>query len=387
MGRRTIITTVGLVSLLLFAACNGSKPWVSQNSADWQTKSFAQEQVAYKVFLIGDCGKPSIDSAEPSFVLLQSKLTKAGENSAVIFLGDNIYNAGLLPEGHEDRTESLRRINTQLDILRDYKGTVVYVPGNHDWDNNGENGWEAVNREEKHIEDSLNRGNTFRPDNGCSGPSVVSLPNDIAILAYDSQWWLHNHDKPTRKDGCEADNEDEFVTAMDTAIKQNADKNIIVVAHHPFYSNGPHGRRFPLYEHFFPLTAFKKNLWVPLPIFGSIYVFARKLGASNQDIGNKKYKALKKALVPVFSQHKDLVYAAGHEHDLQYFNKDEQHYIVSGSGTKKSYTVGGHGAEFTYGAKGFSVLNYLENGEVWVEFICPERGGMEEKVVFRKQLK
>lgn len=373
--------------LLAFAACNSSKPWVSKSNMDWETMNFDPAQVNYKVFLIGDCGKPSADSSEPSFVLLKSKLVEAGEKSAVVFLGDNIYNAGLLPEGHEERAESLRRINTQLDVLKGYAGTVVYVPGNHDWDNNGIEGWAAVNREEKHIESELDMGNTFRPDGGCSGPSVVQLPNDITILAYDSQWWLHKYAKPTKKDGCQADNEEEFIQAMDTAIKDNSSKNILVVAHHPFYSNGPHGRRFPLHEHFFPLTAFKKNLWVPLPVIGSIYVFGRKFGASNQDIGNKKYKALRKALIPVFSQHKDLIYAAGHEHDLQYFHKGDQHYIVSGSGTKKSYTAGGHGADFTYGEKGFSILNYLDNGEVWVEFVCPTEGGEKQELVFRKKLK
>ncbi len=374
-------------TFLVLSACNSSKPWYHKKVVDWQLYTYAEEKVNYKVFLIGDCGKPSSDPLEPSFVLLREELIKAGNKSAVVFLGDNIYNAGLLPVDHPDRKESLRRIDTQLDILKDYQGKVVYVPGNHDWNNNKEGGWEAIKREENYIEKELDQGNTFRPDDGCSGPSVIDLTDNTILIAYDSQWWLHEHDKPGKKEGCLADNHEEFVKEMEKTLQENKDKNIILASHHPMYTNGTHGGHFPWYEHLFPLTFIKKYLYIPLPVFGSVYVFSRQLGVSNQDVGNKLYKSLRRSLIPVFSEHKGLIHATGHEHSLQYFPKGDQHYIVSGSGTKANYTVKGHGAEFTYAKKGFSVLNYLQNGEVWMEFISPDEVSNEKKIVFRKKLK
>lgn len=376
-----------LLTIVALSACNSSKPWYHKNVVDWQLNSYPDNQVDYKVFLIGDCGKPVSEPLEPNFVILRKRIMEAGEKSTVVFLGDNIYNAGLLPEDHKDRQECLRRINTQLEVMKDYTGKVVYVPGNHDWSNNTEGGWEAVKQEEKYIEGYLKSGNTFRPDDGCSGPSVVNLNDNTVLIAYDSQWWLHEHEKPTKKDGCQADNHDDFISEMDKALQENSGKNIILASHHPMYTNGTHGGHFPWYEHLFPLTFIKKYLYIPLPIFGSVYVFSRQLGVSNQDVGNKSYKALRNSLIPVLSKYKGIIHATGHEHSLQYFPKGEQHYIVSGSGTKANYTVKGHGAEFTYAKKGFSVINYLKNGEVWMEFISPAEDSDEGKVVFRKKLK
>lgn len=369
------------------SACNSSKPWYSKTQVNWEQHNYTLSDVKYRTYLIGDCGKPKSNPLEPSFVLLRKKLLEAGESSAVVFLGDNIYNEGLLPDGHPDSVENRRRINTQLDLLKDYKGKVVYVPGNHDWSNNTETGWEAVKREEKYIEGYLNSGNTFRPDDGCPGPSVLNLDENTVLIAYDSQWWLHKHDKPGKKDGCLSDTREEFVQQMEKVLNENSGKNMILASHHPLFTNGTHGGHFPLHEHLFPLTAFKKNLFIPLPVIGSIYVFGRAWGiATNQDVRHKHYKSLRKSLVPVFAKHKNLIHATGHEHSLQYFPKGEQHYVVSGSGTKYSYTVKRHGADFTYAHKGFSVVSYLNNGEVWLEFISPDENGAEE-LVFRKKLK
>jgi len=38
----------------------------------------------------------------------------------------------------------------------------------------------------------------------------------------------------------------------------------------------------------------------------------------------------------VFDEHENIIYAAGHEHNLQYYDRNNRHYIVSGSDGKTS---------------------------------------------------
>ena len=52
----------------------------------------------YSVYLIGDSGKPSTDKADEVFTNLEKRLKSEGKKSAVLFLGDNIYNNGLPPD-------------------------------------------------------------------------------------------------------------------------------------------------------------------------------------------------------------------------------------------------------------------------------------------------
>ena len=81
------------------------------------------------------------------------------------------------------------------------------------------------------------------------------------------------------------------------------------------------------------------------------------------------------------------IFAAGHEHNLQYIQRESQHFIVSGAGSKKTPVHLGKGAEFKYGHSGFSQIDFYEDGSSWLQFWIPNETGETGKVVFRKQLK
>jgi len=128
------------------------------------------------------------------------------------------------------------------------------------------------------------------------------------------------------------------------------------------------------------LVDMKKNLYIPLPILGSIYVLGRKLGFSEQDIPNTRYKDLKKNLSTIFEKHSNLVYVCGHEHTLQYhqFNLDKKsnknvwRQINSGAGSKKTYVKYNYKKDkkafFAYSNYGFARLDYLKKGNVIVYY-------------------
>jgi hypothetical protein len=67
----------------------------------------------------------------------------------------------------------------------------------------------------------------------------------------------------------------------------------------------------------FPLTKLHPWLWIPLPVIGSAYPVARSLGISNQDLSSGAYRAMRDSLAAAFRTRPPLVYASGHEHNLQ----------------------------------------------------------------------
>lgn len=340
--------------------------------------------LTYSIYLIGDAGAPSLQKQEPTFRLLQSFVEK-DSNSALLFLGDNIYHNGLPDPADNGRDEAEKKINAQMDIVKNYKGEIYFISGNHDWDYMGPEGLERVQIQEEYIENQLNRGNTFVPDGGCPGPYYARLYNNVILLAIDSQWWLHKYNKPYGRCGsCDAEDEEDFIIQFEDFIRNNRNRHIMIVAHHPLVSNGNHGGYYNILDHIFPLRLLQRNWYVPLPILGSLYPLHRKFGGVDQDIPHYRYQAFKNKITNIISKYDNVVYAAGHDHNLQYHKiMDSLNHIVSGSGSKINPVKGGGDATYTHKHKGFARVMYYSNGEAWAEFWIPEGDGEKGTLSFR----
>ena len=312
----------------------------------------------YTVFLIGDAGEPEL-TGDPIFKMLQKQITESGPNSSLVYLGDNLYPVGLPKENDPKREESEAKLLVQLDALKGYLGKSYFIPGNHDWGQGAEDGVEAVRRQENFVEGYEGAQIAFLPDQGCPGPIVQELTDDLVLIIIDTQWWLHKHQKPTSE--CDFGTDENFIGAIRKAVDEHQASEVLVVAHHPLFSNGSHGGRYPLKDHIFPLANLKKGLYIPLPVIGSIYPGYRKFLGNIQDIPNPRYQALKEELLKAFEGHERLIYAAGHEHNLQHFEKQGQHFIVTGAGSKQTYAAKKRGASMTYSGKGFARIDYFES--------------------------
>ncbi len=378
-----------VIFILFISSCETSKPFYEKDSRQWANEQLPDSSgLEFTAFLIGDAGEPTFDPIEPNFPFLRSQLEAAGEKSAVIFLGDNIYPAGLVDTDHEDRQEAEKLLNAQLDILQNYKGRPFFVPGNHDWNRMSPGGLEAVKRQEEYIEEYLNNKKVFYPKNGCGDPKDIKLSKHLTLILIDSQWWLHDWEaEPKMNKGCDIKSRDDFEKALSEMVDDNDDDNILIALHHPIYTQGSHNGYFPLKEHIFPLTYLSDGLFIPLPIIGSLHPIARFLGVSRQDRSHPQYNDMVEAIKRATKGPKNLVFASGHEHALEYFNKDYHHYIVSGSGSKNSYIKKGYDLEFGYEKEGFSKLLYYNDGSVWMEFWAAPKKGSNGKLIFRKLLK
>ena len=394
MKHRYLPSFLLVVATLLFPACalQINQPYYREDVQSWQQQAPQDSsKIRYSIFLIGDVGAPSKDPLEPSLKLLQGQMLGSDANSASIFLGDNIYSYGLTEPGSPGRKTDEERIKTQLDIYKGYKGEKYMIPGNHDWAQGIPGGLDAVIRQEEFVEKYLRDstqvegGDFFVPDGGCPGPFEVFLHDEVVLIALNSQWWLQEEERPYGGNNrCGVANELEVYLQLEDIISRNSGKHIMVVGHHPLYTNGTHGGNYRLLDHLFPLTLIHRHLIIPLPVIGSIYPWSRRYGGISQDVAHPKYKAYIQALMGIFEKYPNVVYAGGHEHSIQYFKERNVPTIVSGSGCKTQHMKeGGNGAIFGHEAKGFAKVNYYENGEAWVEFWEPEQDGSKGKLIFR----
>ncbi|MCW9708999.1 metallophosphoesterase [Fodinibius salsisoli] len=379
-----------MVCLLLLCSCGTSQPYYKSDYVPTES-AIASKQVESSIFLVGDTGAPEKEGALNVLSSLHVQLQAAGDSSAVIFLGDNIYPDGMPPEPHEARARAEASMKPALDMLTNYRGQAYFIPGNHDW----RYGRQGVQAQEQFVENYGNQKVQFLPDNGCPGPNGFSVGNDWFVIALDSEWWI-NRSEAANNDltDCSARTKTDVIDQVEHLVEENSDKKMLLAFHHPLYSNGNHGGYYSVKDHLFPLTNLVDQLYLPLPVLGSLYPLSRKLGASGQDVSNKRYRLFKKEILEAIEDHEVNFLASGHEHNLSFYTKEKEniakegtnYFIVSGSGSKRSYARRGFGAQFVYSQKGFTKLVSYVDGSVDIEFWIPDEQEKEGKLVYSRQL-
>lgn len=347
-------------------SCATDKPFYNERLGDWEDEEPSMStSIVYSVFLLGDSRRAYEN--KHMLKMMESHLDAAGENSAVVFLGDNAQPSGLPDDStHRHWEVAEKSLMAQLDILKDYPGEIVYLPGNHDWARGGKDGLESVKNERKYIESYLDRKHVFLPKKGRPGPEEIKLSDDIVMIVFDSQWWFHENEKSYAGIVDEAD----LFVQLEDAISRNRQKKIIIATYHPLYSVGNRGGHFPGSSVLFPLLEVNNALWIPLP--GFLYTGYRKFLGAPQDLSHPNYKMLKEAILETFEGHTNIIYAAGHEHNLQYVEKDSNHYIVSGAAGMATYAAPSKETDFSQMQTGFAKLSFYDNGDVWLEFFTTE---------------
>jgi hypothetical protein len=302
----------------------------------------------------------------------------------VVFLGDNAYPRGLPAPDQPGRGAAELSLKTQIEAVTATRSRGYFVPGNHDWARHGDDGWEAIRRQEAFI-DSVSGGKaSLKPSGGCPGPAVIDIGMRLRLVLLDTQWWLHPGPKPRHPHSdCPADAESEIVDSLRTALSGASGRMVVVAQHHPLMSGGIHGGYFGWRDHLFPLRALGSSLWIPLPLLGSLYPAARQEGISSQDTGSRAYQRLIAALRRAFAAAPPALSAAGHDHNLQVIAaKSGTLQLVSGGGIygHSGRAVPIDGTLFVRDASGFARLDIPRQGPGRLAVLTVDGRGQSHEV-------
>lgn len=327
------------------------------------------QEVLHTVFLIGDAGKDTTPG--PTLQLLQKELIK-NPSSSVIFLGDNIY-----PQGFDKDQLSEKRLLSQLNIMREYKGNIFFVPGNHDWKAGKWEGKKCLKREENFVDNFVKTqaktSGGFFPKDGLPGPYTELISTNLRIVCMDTHWWLQSqffHRVGKIKGKNKKQTSKLFFQKLDSILLQskNNGEEVLLVAHHPLISGGVHSLQLE------PLRFFVN--YTPLQVLGL-------LGANRlftQGMRQPRYHRMKKKLMSSISKYDNVIYACGHEHNIQYYKRDKHLFIISGSGSKLSKMQKKRdGLIYSNDTQhGFIKLEFLKNKSVRIAVLYPDTS---EKII------
>ena len=307
------------------------------------------------LFLVGDAGAKEYDR-NPVMQHMNAAvrtLDEQGVPTTVLFLGDNVYEDGVR-DGHP---EDLRLLGAQVEVVAGTAAKGIFLAGNHDWGNEtSAKGLERlVNEEEALGVFSAGSANVvLTPRAGCPGPVRENLEdssgNVLAVLVLlDTSWWMGDPPADAR---CGATTREEVIREMEDVFREAPDAPLIVAAHHPIRTGGPHGGNS-----------------------GSLRWLGNRMGVMGEDLNAPRYRALIEDLSNVFTRtRRSIIYAAGHDHSLQVIDESRDGssvlHLVSGSGSKVTGARPIDGSRFTAGLPGYMRLDFPSEGGVHLDVIA-----------------
>jgi hypothetical protein len=365
------------LSIFLYIGCASYDTNYSKDSENWNDNQLGNDlEIEHSFYLIGDAGNAELNEDLTHFNLLKNELLTSSKNATLLFLGDNLYEKGMPKKEHSLRKLSEHRLNAQIDLVKNFTGETIFIPGNHEYYSDGING---LKRQENYITDKLGK-KAFFPKNGCP-LKKINISEDIVLILIDSQWYLENWDNnPTMNDDCDIKTRELFFDEFESLIKKNESKTTIVAMHHPLFSNGSHGGQFSFKSQFYPV-----NNTFPLPIIGTFAnIFRATSGISTQDLNNSIYREFKNRIITLAQKSEKVIFVSGHEHNLQYILQDNIPQIVSGSGSKTSAAKVINGSQFSYGNLGYAKVNVYKNGSSNVAFYTEIDG--KTQLLFKQEI-
>lgn len=319
-------------------------PFIAESAAQIEPDAALPQQVdlIHRVALIGDGGVPM--ESEPVLASLGRWADAHPEATTVLFLGDNVYPAGIEEDAIAEGEEVMRK---QLDST---SAARVFIPGNHDW---GHRGTDRLLRQQAYVDAN---GGEFMPRDGCPGPTLRPIvpagdggARGISAIVFDiDPWYFRTEtvgDCPGNKTPEEVGEE------LGRLVREHSDEWLIVGAHHPLRTGGPHG-------------GFSRGALGDF-VTGLVYLIFGTL----QDTTEDQYQAIMAPIQGALETAPPLIYAAGHDHNLQVLDgKDHAAYeVVSGAGAtirvRDGYVTDIDGTLFAHGHAGFVVIDFIRTDE------------------------
>jgi len=250
-------------------------------------------------------------SSHFSFIPAVQKLLSGTQEPFSFIINGDLIEGKFSKKKSEKITQNLRKLFEQLRQFE--KGQIVVIPGDRDWADSGEDGWEDVKKLEKLIKSFDYDNIHWALKKGCPGPKMIELTPEICLVAINTQWWNHPHEKPGPADAdCKISTTDDFKEELEDIIDDETSRNLIIAGHFPVISLGEYGGHFSLRSHLFPFTELIDWFYLPLPIVGSYYPSYRKNVGTNKDISNENFNNFRKLMGNIIFHHHSLVYVSGH---------------------------------------------------------------------------
>ncbi len=353
---------LALVGIFYMSSCATNHSQYGKNIRTERIQEVEGKKIQ-SIYLIGDAGNIDANGNKKNIDILKNQFKKADSNDYLFFLGDNVSENGIVTDSTKKAyTTSREKLQIQLDLAKDFKGQTIFIPGDDDW----KNGMKGLKKQEKIIKKQLDDKKSFLPKDACPITNI-NVNDSIGYVLIDSEWYLQNWDNhPEINEKCDIKSREGFFEELESRLNKLQNKTTVIAMHHPLFSNGKHGGQYDFKKQLYP---FGDKFKVPLPVIGSFINLLRSTtGLSPQDVNNFRYRELASRIATLIENRDNVIVVSGHDHNLQYIQNRNVKQIISGAGSENESAKAVGKNDFSYGDKGYAVLDIYDNGASKVNF-------------------
>ena len=310
------------------------------------TDSNAQ-QLSHSVMTIGNIS--DVQNIEAYATDLLQILDSLDHRHTLIFNGD-------LDLKTLNFRQTSRRLDTLINILRDEEQRkLIFIPGDRDWDYSGPLGWERVQLLEDYIRDKKLPDVQWPLKNGCPGPEKINLGLTLNLIAVNTQWWNHPHNKPMPESAsCNIATSEGAMEEMRNLIDETRFGNLIIAGHYPIQSNGEFGGKFPL-----------RKWLLPVPVVSSMVTSFRQNVGSAYEIANHRFAEFREPVEDLMREYSSVIYMSGHEHHTEILKYYDNVLINAGAPEQGKYVTRSRETLMATNEPSALIVHYDLEGDVW----------------------
>ena len=270
----------------------------------------------YSLLLVGNTGDPGTNAGS-KLQLLQEQIAQADSNSRLVFIGNTFYPETLPTENNPNRAAAETKLKSQLDVLQNYAGQIMLVPGDYGKKNKN---LDNHRRQERFIAQYLGKEKLIQPEDPCPGPVELHLTDDLLLLLLDTKWFLPGNELPDEGSGCEITRPSQALAQIDDILRSYPEKQVVIAAH------------------------------------------------LSPEMNGLEYRYLRRSFASYLRLHPGLIFAESNGPALRHQVADSLHYISTGTVAEKLRASNKQPTLFSVDAPGFAQINFYDNGEAWLEF-------------------
>ena len=358
--------------LLLLSGCAAKKPFYKYSKVE--NIEIPKERIDYEVVILGNVGYS--DASNNGVIALVKRNLDPTIKRSMVFNGNFLSEGSFVPKSSTKYKEQTELIKTCIDEFKNLSNEVYFVPSENEWNDGRNSRIHAVVESQLFIEEITERADVFFPDMGCPVSDAIDVGEDLVMVFVNSTWLLNQHDAEQENDPiCGLSNYVEVSSKIQSIVSTNKLKNVLIVAHHPIFSSGETAGNFPGKSHF-----------SPLPIVGSIRNGFRKILGNNTHFGHPTYEKYRSAMLSGVRNCEGCTIVSSHENNLQYEEKNLNHYVNSGISSTVDFVKKGGDNSFASQKVGFSKFVHTKNRELWLEFYAYDETCSCFKIEYQKRL-
>jgi len=310
--------------------------------------SVAQQQMSYNILFTGNISKNKIE--DDSLLKKWQEKSYNSNETAFLMLG-NILNS--------------KEIKLPESMFINNEHPLLLAPGENEWENGKASGKEKIKDIKNKISEKY-KGEFYMPNPACPGPKEVVLNEHLVVILIDTHWWVHKHDRRFLKCGIES-NQDVILRIEDAIRRHYKTKHVVIAGHHSLKSYGNSDGYFSVKQ----------------TILEAPYTLFRRTLGTRKDNHHPDFMKFRNNMLSVLKKYPDVIYTSAGDENLQYFNLESTHHIVSGSFSNTQF-VRKKTPEFASSKNGFGQLSFSDDGNCELSFIG-SKGNLFKKTLYHKE--